>query len=160
MNLLSLLLNIGLLAYVAHNVRRSARGLAAPKVGLPVLVDPPNPREKRLAIKGAGVRTVPNSHRGFVRGFGIRSDQLIDLVFYAAPGNIESYPEDVRGCLAAQYADGLAFGVEAMQLVHHSGELLNGQALYFALVSTGQESMPEVVAFVDKVRHPGTPIED
>jgi hypothetical protein len=149
--LLSLLLNIGLISYVAHNVRKSRRRPAAPQVALPVLVEPANPREKRLFIEG--VHSVPVAHRSFVRGFGIRNDQLIDLAFYATPGDIKSFPEQVRGCLTDQYADGRAFGIEAMQLVRQSGVLLAGQALYFALVMTGQESMPEVVAFVDKVRH-------
>jgi hypothetical protein len=161
MELLSLLLNVGIVAYIVHLHRKQKpkRELSTPQAVLPITVEPPNPRDNRLDITGDGVFTVPLEQRAFVRGFGIRKEQVIDLVTYATPGDMKSFPEHVRGCLVRKYQEGFAFGVEAMELVCKGSSLLPGRALYFALVLTGAQSMPEIVAFVDKERPGGIPVE-
>lgn len=151
----SLLLNVGCFAYIAYLLVKRAKTRTAPQVALPVQAQPI--AHPRLDIEGT--TSVPIGQRSFVRGFGIRQEQLIDLTFYAAPGNIKSFPEPVGYCLSKQYREGLAYGVETMQLVCLDGALEVGQALYFALVSTGQDSMPVIVAFVDKLRHLPVPVK-
>jgi hypothetical protein len=159
MDLLLLLLNVSALGigYALYKRQKPSPAPTPSKSTLPVQLAPVDPSEHRLNI--AGTELVPVSQRGFVRGFGLRPERLIELRSYAGAGDISSFPEHVSGCLRLQYREGLAYGVETMQLVCQGGELMEGQALYFALVSTGPVEYPPIIVFVDKERPVAQPVQ-
>jgi len=111
---------------------------------------PGSPQGKRLDI--VGTIAIPVVDGIFVSAFGLQKNKLIDLVHYAKKGAMDSFPEDVQGCLRSCYSAGHALGLETRELVRGTGLLQEGYALYFALIDQGLLVQPQITAFVGKTR--------
>lgn len=94
-----------------------------------------------------------NGNVSFLKSFGIQSQYLADIkVFKGANQLVEQLPPKIKRCLEVCYQEGGCRGPEIPGLLCRNEPLEQGKALYFALLKYSDNTEPEIVCFVDKVR--------
>lgn len=89
---------------------------------------------------------------GFVKAFGLRADQVQDVVQHAGPLTLASLPSSLRDCLMLLYRDGGLHGQEMVELLFREGSLSETEAVTFAAVVPSSHHPAYVVGFVDRRR--------
>jgi len=152
--MLEILLILGVMVYLvwkleSHHFERARTmwGFAAAEESKPQ-VEPAAPARPRLAIEGTQRPLIRD--KKFVKGFGVNPVAVQDLRVYASMGSFEQFPASLRSFIQDLHDAGTAVGTGIMELLFHGRPLGEGEAVYFALVESGNE--PRVVTFVDRLR--------
>lgn len=87
----------------------------------------------------------------FVQSFGIPAQQVREVRMFKGPATEQSLPFTIRDCLQKSYASGDVRGPEVAGLIGAKRELMQDEAVYFALVETGPSKV-YLVGFVDRIR--------
>lgn len=96
----------------------------------------------------------PESERrfAFIKSFGLCPDALRELHVYTIPGRISDFPSNVTSLLFKLYSNGYALGAPIMDILHHGRPLLQGEAIYVAVLAESGARPDRTVAFIDRYR--------